>query len=290
MMPRFSWRVDFIEELAGSCVCEKEASLSPPVGEAGGGGEEGIPRLVELVLCFLAGCASVKVLEVLWSRVLKWWQGRLERYLAALEKRVTVLVESEAWEAAHALLEEGLATLVRSRNGTPGEDRDIAALKHLQAKVCMRRQDWVRAEVLLREIATAYELAWGEDRHLAAVLEDLGSAVGSQAGREREGVAILGSAMRIHTSTVRDEDLSADLSRLADNLNNLQADAGGDSLLCTPSKHSISSSTPNSRSSPDSPAVARLKSLVEFMSERMEKRKSSPNTITAIEPEAWSSP
>ena len=298
MPTRFTWQVDFFEEL-GNCVCgpslcEKEVppSISSPSPSTGDASHS--PRWVQLVLCFAAGCLSVKMLEFLWGRMMEWWSRRFERGLAALEKGVTSLCESEAWEDAHAVLKEGLANLVRMRNGTPGEDRDIAALRHLQAKVCIRRQDFGSAEALLREIATAYEMAWGEDRHLAGVLEDLGSAVGSQPGREREGMAILGSAMRIHTSTVRDDvDFSQDLSRLADDLDSCALTGGSSfpSILSTPRKRPSSSSTPGS-SPPvaDSPAVDRLKALVAFMSERMEKRNVSPNTVTVIEPEAWSSP
>eukprot|EP00597_Dinobryon_sp_UTEXLB2267_P000775 CAMPEP_0170074602 /NCGR_PEP_ID=MMETSP0019_2-20121128/11877_1 /TAXON_ID=98059 /ORGANISM="Dinobryon sp., Strain UTEXLB2267" /LENGTH=688 /DNA_ID=CAMNT_0010285011 /DNA_START=352 /DNA_END=2418 /DNA_ORIENTATION=- len=145
-------------------------------------------------LFFMVGVISAYMAGYVRKEVNKFLLKRQRWYLDNLEKRVITLLNGAEFEKAARLLKRELPTVIQYR----GADHvDTAAFQHFLAKCYIGLQDGVSAERCLEEVKRIYD-PFGEDAHMAHVLEDWGMALKLQNKLEESKIKMF-MALRIFT-------------------------------------------------------------------------------------------
>lgn len=123
----------------------------------------------------------------------QWW---VESTISSYEKNVSLLLQRGRFDEASALVEIAL-NYVEMHRGT--NHVDFAAFKHLLAQANLGLCNYAHAESLLLQVIHFYE-PFGEDAHMARVLEDLALALEGQSRIEESLQVLIKSAKMFEDS------------------------------------------------------------------------------------------
>jgi len=167
-------------------------------------------RSFAMFWCFTGGIL-VMIASALTSaakRLKSWW---VESSISSYERSVTTLLQQGLFNKASAMVETALAYVARHR-GT--NHTDFAAFKHLLAKANLGLCNYAHAESLLLQVVHLYE-PFGEDAHMARVLEDLAESLQGQS-RMEDTLHILLKAVKIFEDSYAVDMLLQDNGNSAD--------------------------------------------------------------------------